>query len=92
LGGGYTRRWLPDLPKAALPTLAWVARVCRRWWGCLRGSPAALPARLSSRVTVWRSRGREYAGLACHHSYRLAMLAVVSETGWQAVSDTGMMR
>jgi hypothetical protein len=63
--GGYTRRWLPDLLNAALHTLAWVARVCRRRWGCLRGSPAALPARLSSRVTVWRSRGREYAGLAC---------------------------
>jgi len=35
--------------------MAWVARVCRSWWGWMWGSPAAWPALLIRRVTVCRS-------------------------------------
>jgi hypothetical protein len=41
--------------------IAWVARVWRSWWGWMWGSPAAAPARLIIRVTVWRSRGRPFS-------------------------------
>jgi hypothetical protein len=32
--------------------IAWVAGVCRSWWGWMWGSPAAAPALLVIRVTV----------------------------------------
>ena len=41
-----------DMPRL----IAWVARVCRSWWGWMCGSPAAAPALLRIRVTVCRSR------------------------------------
>src|SRR5206468_7379602 len=52
-------RHSPDPPNVAsdaiLLIFAWVARVCRSWWGWMWGSPAAAAARLIIRVTVCRS-------------------------------------